>query len=229
MGLDRRRRPAHRDALDHVGIERALHQEIRAAELRGFRVEHLDEQAADDLALLLRVRDARELGQEALAGVHRNQPQVQVRAERALDFGALAFAQQAVIDEDAGEPIADRALHERRRDRGINAAREAANRAPRADLFAHALHRAVHERRNRPAPCAAAQAEREVAQQLVAALGVQHLGMKLHAQQRARSVGDRRERRVRAGRDHLEAVGQPQHAIAVAHPDRVIRIAPARE
>ena len=55
--LDRHRRAAgERDALDHVGIERALREKLRAADLLRLRVEHVDEQTADGLALLLRGR-----------------------------------------------------------------------------------------------------------------------------------------------------------------------------
>ena len=55
--LDRHRGAAGEgDALDHVGIERALRQEIGAADLLGLRFEHVDEEAADGLALLSRGR-----------------------------------------------------------------------------------------------------------------------------------------------------------------------------
>ncbi len=46
--------------LDDVRIDRALRQPLRVGELRGLALEHLDEQPPDDLALLLRIRDARE-------------------------------------------------------------------------------------------------------------------------------------------------------------------------
>jgi hypothetical protein len=56
VALDGHRRPAgERDALDHVGIERALGEEIGAAELLGLFLEHVDEQLADGLALDLRI------------------------------------------------------------------------------------------------------------------------------------------------------------------------------
>ena len=59
MRLDGDRRPAgERHALDHVGIERALREEIGAADLLRLGVEHVDEQSADGLALLLGVLDA---------------------------------------------------------------------------------------------------------------------------------------------------------------------------
>ena len=44
VALDRHRRPAgEADAFDHVGIERALRQEVGAADLLRFVVEHVDE------------------------------------------------------------------------------------------------------------------------------------------------------------------------------------------
>ena len=46
-----------RDRLDHVGVERALRQELRRRHAsRASLLEDLDEGAADDLALLLGVR-----------------------------------------------------------------------------------------------------------------------------------------------------------------------------
>ena len=51
-----RRAAGEADALDHVRIERALGQEVGAAELGGFLLEHLDEQPADGLALWFRGR-----------------------------------------------------------------------------------------------------------------------------------------------------------------------------
>ena len=52
VALDRDRRAAgEADALDHVGIERALGEELRVADLLRVLLEDLDEQAADGLAL----------------------------------------------------------------------------------------------------------------------------------------------------------------------------------
>ena len=64
MRLDRHRRAAAEgDALDHIGIKRALRQETPArrglgGDLLGLRLEGRDEQPADGLALFLRVADA---------------------------------------------------------------------------------------------------------------------------------------------------------------------------
>ena len=72
VALDRRRRAAGEgDALDHVGIERALREKLdRPAAVAGdaarLALEHVDEQPADRLALGLRVVDALERVEEGL-------------------------------------------------------------------------------------------------------------------------------------------------------------------
>ena len=63
--------------LDDVGIERALHQEVDGLavgarlgdDLAGRLLEHADELAADDLALLLRVGHPGQRGEEPVLGV----------------------------------------------------------------------------------------------------------------------------------------------------------------
>ena len=55
-----RRAAGERDAFDHVGIERALGQELGAADLLRLLLEHVDEVLADGLALGLGIGDARE-------------------------------------------------------------------------------------------------------------------------------------------------------------------------
>src|SRR5262245_35078758 len=81
--LDRHRRPAgERDALDHVGIKRALRQEFSAANLLCFRLEYIDEQPADGLALLFRIGDARELTEKELFSFDMDERDVVAVAEQ---------------------------------------------------------------------------------------------------------------------------------------------------
>ena len=106
----------------------------------------------------------------------------------------LALAQQAVVDEDAVQLVADRAVHERGRHRRVDAAREPADdlRVPdlRADPRTASSMKAsmVHESR------AAADAVHEVREQLAAAFGVHHLGVELEAVERPLAVAHGGER-----------------------------------
>ena len=95
--------------------------------LLGLLLEDLDEDAADDLALLLGIGDAAQRREEPLARVDGDEVQVEVLAERRDDLLGLAQAQQAVVDEDARQPVAERLVAEDGRDRRVDAAREAAD------------------------------------------------------------------------------------------------------
>ena len=60
VAFDRNRWPAgEADAFDHIGVERALRQEIRAADFLRFFFKDVDEFRADKFALLFGVCDAR--------------------------------------------------------------------------------------------------------------------------------------------------------------------------
>ena len=137
VALDRHRRPAgEADAFDHVRIERALGEEVGAADLLRFGLEHVDELGADELALRLGVGDAGEAAEEVRARVHVDQRDVVAVAEQRNDLLRLAEPHQAVVDEDAGQLIADRFVDQHRGDRAVDAARQAADHPPVADLLA---------------------------------------------------------------------------------------------
>ena len=221
--LDRHRRPAgERHALDHVGIERALRQKFGAADLLRLGLEHVDEQLADDLALGLRIADARERGEEMIGGVDVHQRNVVVAAEQLDDLLGFVEPQQAVVDEHAGELLADRLVDQHRGDRGIDAARQAADHPALADLRADFLDRLVLEGAHGPVAAAARDLAHEIADQRRALRRVHHLEMKLRGVELARLVGDHGDRRVRRRADHAEARGQHGDAVAVAHPHRIV-------
>ena len=102
VALDRRA-ACLRARLDHVRIQRALHEEARVVEAaRGF-LEHADEQLADRLALLLGIDDAGEPLEEAVGRLHVDQLDALVAVERLDDLLALACPHETGVDEDAGE------------------------------------------------------------------------------------------------------------------------------
>src|SRR4029453_12383543 len=179
VALDGLRRPFERHRLDDVGIERALGEKADVAQLLGLFLEYLDEGDADDAPLLLRVFDAAQAIEEALRGVDGFDAEVKGVAEELHDALGLAAAQDAVFDEDAGELIADGAVHERRRHRRVDAAAQPAHHAGRPDAGADALDLALDEILHRPVGLGVADAEDEVLEQLAAARRVRDLGVKL--------------------------------------------------
>ena len=132
----------------------------------------------------------------------------------------LVLAQQTVIDEDAGELIADRFVDEQRRHGRVDAAREPADHAAVLDLRSYARDFGGAELRHRPIAWAARDPMHEIGDELGAVRRVHHLGMELHAIELAGIVGDCRERRAVGHRDGAEAVRELGDAVAMAHPHR---------
>ncbi len=152
--LDRRGDALGAARLDHVGVERPLHEPADVAEPPRLLLEDADELAADDLPLLLRLLDAVEQLEEPLLRLHVDERDVEVLAERLDHLLGLVLAQQAVVDEDAGELLADRLVHEQRRDGRVDAARQRAEHALVPDLRADARDLLLDHGGRRPARAA---------------------------------------------------------------------------
>ena len=117
VALDAGRHVAAR--FDHVGVQRALHQEVRVAEGTRLGLEDAYEQLADDAPLRLRLDDAGERCEEARRGIHVHQ--AAVAAEGLAHLPALARTHQPGVDENAGEAVTDGSAHEGSGDRRVDA------------------------------------------------------------------------------------------------------------
>ena len=146
-------------------------------------------------------------------------------AEQVDHFVRLALAQKPVVDKHAGKLIADRLVDQHRGDRGIDAARQAADHPRLADLRADTGDLLFAESRHRPVGLEAGDLEQEIGDEFRAVGGVGHLGMEHGRVVAARFVGGDGVGRVLRHRIDAKPVGQPGHAVAMAHPHR---IAPAR-
>ena len=220
----------HRAALDragfdHVRVNRALREEFHALELLGLVGEAVDELAADQLALRLRVGNARQLGQEAVARVHDDQIHRELLGEDLADGFGFVFAHEAVIDVNAGQALADGAGDQRRRDGGIHAAGEAEHHAAvRADLLANGGDGVVDEGAHRPVARAAADVVQEVGDDLLALFAVRDFRVELHRVDALFGVRHRAERAVFAVGDGGEALRRMGDVESVAHPRDGLRL-----
>ena len=200
--FDRHRRPAgERDALDHIRVERALRQKFgqafsRICDFFRFRLEYVDEQFPDRLAFLFRVLDAGERLEEQLLGDNMHERNIVSAAEQGDHAFAFAEPQQAVIDEHAGELVADRFVDEHGGDGGIDAAGKTANHPALADLTADFLDRLVLERPHRPIAGTAGDIAHEVADERRAVRRVHDFEVELRSVEFALLIGDHRDRGV---------------------------------
>jgi len=127
-----------------------------------------------------------------------------------------------VVDEDAGQLVTDSALHQGGCDRGVDAAGQAAQHALVPDGRADPLNLLGHDVGHRPGRATAGRLDEELAEHLLAVLGVHDLGVELHAVQAACRVleGGNRSRRSRCS--HEEPGWGFRHGVAVRHPDRLL-------
>src|ERR1700730_16061147 len=219
MRFDRNRgTPEWAHRLDYIGVEGALRQELDIADLVRLFVEDVDKGGADRLALLFGVGDAGELFEEQSARIAMDQRDVVMPAEEAHDLLRLARPQQAGIDKDAGQLVADRLVEQGRRYRGIDTAGETADNPAFTNLAADLVDRLAAEQRHRPVPAAVGNPVREIAQQLSALRRVHDLRVEQHAVKATAVVGDRSVRCPLAGRHRAKAGRQCVYPVAVAHP-----------
>ncbi len=155
-------------------------------------------------------------------GVDVDQRDVVAVAEQRDDLLGLALAHQAVVDEHAGQLLADRLVDQDRRDRAVDPARQAADHPAAADLLADVGDLRFAEAGHGPVAGAAAHMADEIGEQLAAVGGVHDLGMEHHGVALGRFVGRDRERRAFRRRDHVEARRERLDAVAVAHPHLVL-------
>ena len=139
-----------------------------------------------------------------------------------VDHGlGLVEPEHAVVDEHAGELVADRFVDQHGGDGGIDAAGKAADHLALADLRADLLDRLLAEGAHGPVagePCDLAD---EIADQFGAVGRVHHFGVEHQPVIFALLVLDHRERRIRRDAGHRKTRRHFGDAVAMAHPDRM--------
>ena len=125
-----------------------------------------------------------------------------------------------MVHEDGGQTVADRMVHERRRNGGIHAARQGEQHFLSLQFFRVFLHGPVNEIVHRPVAPAMTDPEQEVLQQRLSVNGMRDFRMELHAVQRFFFIAHRGDRAVRRFCEAPEAFRQHGDVVRVAHPDR---------
>ena len=215
--------------LDHIRVERPLDEELDVAELGRLLLEDADELLADPVALLLRLGDALEPREEALLRLDVHERDLEVAAERLRHLLGLVRAHEAVVDEDAGELIADRLVDEQGGDGGVDAAGERAEDALRADLGADPLHLLLDHGGRRPGRRRIGDPVEEVLQHVLPVRRVDDFRVELDAVEPPGRILERRDgRRGGASRDR-RAERRRGDRVAMAHPDGLLRRQPVEE
>ena len=133
----------------------------------------------------------------------------------------LVEPQQAVIDEHAGELVADRLVDQHRRHGGIDAAGQTADHLALADLGADLRDRLLAERAHGPVAGETSDLADEIADQFRPVGRVHHLRVEHQPVISTLLVLDHRERRIRRCTGDDKARRHLRDAVAMAHPDRM--------
>src|SRR5215207_8923397 len=205
-------------ALYNVRIECALHEEFGVIEFVGLLFEGADKLFADDLSLRLGVRDVSELVQETSRRIHVDERHIRVLAERLDDLLGLIVPQEAVVDEDARQIVADGPVDEHRRRRRIDPTGEPTYSPCAADLFSYPLDRVGNDVDRSPLGSAAAGLVEEVLEDLHPVLCMPDFGMELDPEAPFPWVLERDNRdRGSLGSD-LETFRDGEDGVSVARP-----------
>ena len=155
----------------------------------------------------------------AVLGVDVHEVDVELVAEDADDVLALVEPQHAVVDEDARELVADRAVEQRRDHARVDAAGQSADDLRVADLRPDGLDGVVDDVDHRPERRDARQVVQEAPDDVLAVLGVRDLRVELGRVELALVVLHRSDAGRRGACGDREARGRRAHRVAVAHPD----------
>ena len=129
-----------RAALEDVGIDGALCKEVDALLLAGLLLKDADELCANDFALLLRLRDARELVKEAIDCVDVHEVGVHLVAEDLDHLLGLALAQKTMVHMHANQLLAHSLDQQRCDHGGIHTAGQRQQHLAILNLLAQRLH-----------------------------------------------------------------------------------------
>jgi hypothetical protein len=195
---------------------------VRADDVARGLLEHPDELAADDLALLLGVGDAGERVEEAVPGIDDDEVDAGGRDEVLLDLLRLARAQQPVVDEHARQLVTHGTLDQGRRHGRVDPTGETADDPLVADLVPDRGDELLDDVLGGPLPREAGAAEQEVLEHLLPERRVEHLGVPLDAVEPALVVLEAGHGGARRGRRDPHARRRLRHGVAVAHPHRLV-------
>ena len=206
--------------LDHVGIERSLHEEPRVGDVVvSSGLERSHELLADDLPLGLRIRHPRQLGEEDVLAIQPDQRDVEVPLERLHHLVGFTGAKESRIDEDAGQVLPDRLVDQQRGHGRVDPARQPADGPALSDLQPDAFDRPLDHVGRSPLGQQPARVVQEPLENLEPPKGVRHLGVELHSEEPASLILHGRHGRGCRPRRHPKGGWGVGHRVRVTHPD----------
>ena len=209
-------------AFDDIGINRTLHQIIYLADFSCFIFKYTDKFRADDFTLLFGVGYALQLGKETLLCICSYEMRIEIAVKNLFYLVAFVFTHQTMVNENAGQLLADCLGNQSRNNGGIHAAGEGTQSLAVANLLADFFNLVFDVVCHCPIALTAADLKQEVFNQCRAFGCMVYLRVELHAIEALCFTFDGSRGAGRGFSDDAEAFGQLCHIIRVAHPANFI-------
>ena len=211
--------------LDDIGVQRPLSQKMHwitaiGGDLIGGLPEAVDEPVSDQATFLLRILDTGEVTEKLVGCINHSQVDIEVVLECRFDQSPFILSQQAVVDKDAGQAIADGAGEQGRHDRRINATTETADHTAFPDKIGQQRTLCLHEIGHPPRAAAATHFVEKVAEQVDAMWRMSHFWVELQTVEPTLVMHHRCGRTRIGRRDDFEFIRKITYLITMAHPHR---------
>ncbi len=205
--------------LDHVGVDGALGQEGDRIQLARLLLEDVDKQVADDLAFLFRIGRPFEGLEKTLLRIDADHLDTHMLREGSHHLIALVQAQQTIIDEDAGQLIADRPVQQGGYHRRVDTAGKTQHHLGVTHLLADLADALLDDLARSPERLAATDLKQKTLDDALTLTGMGHLGVELQTVEVAFFIRHAGHGCVLGFTNHLESRRQGVDPVAMTHPD----------
>ena len=220
MTLDHARFAIDAATFDHVGIQRALHEELGIRDATRVFLEDPHEELTDCLALGLRLGHTPKHIDEAATGIDVDEFDPHVALEGLDDLLTFVLAHETRVDIHTGQLRTDCLVHESSRNCRVDATRETTNHSLCADLSTNRCNLVLDDRAHRPRTRCANTLMDEAFEKILTTFAVHDLRVVLHSPNLSCVVFDHRHWRIRRARRCDESRWEHTDGIEVAHPHR---------
>jgi len=178
VGLDSLRGTLEGDTLDDIGVEGTLQEPLDLTgtlglNSSGLSLEHIDELATNELALLLGVILTLKTSEELLTGINDSQVNTQLLLQHILDESALVQTHATVVNKDSVETVTNGLSHQLGSNGRVNTTANGTNDLTGgANELTNALNLLTNELRHGPCLLGTTDADSEVLQKLTTLGGV---------------------------------------------------------
>ncbi len=211
--------------LDHIRINGALSQPFRVSQFLRFIIEYFHKHATDGFTFQLRIINAFQCRQEALFRIHLDDVQTEMIAEHFHHLMAFVQTQQTVINEYAGQSLADSSVDQHRHNGRIHTTGQTQNHLVITDLLFDTLNGIFDDGGWCPQCVTLTDIFHKTLQHTGALLGVSHFRMELYTVEAFGFIGHRRMRTGWRSRNSDEISRNGRNLITVTHPYIQLRTA----